>query len=144
MSNPRQVDDAPMCFGCGPDNPVGLQLRFSLDADGRCTAVFTGTENHVGYDNIIHGGIIFTALDDVMSNALYLRNRKALTTSAAIRYRKPLHVGQAVELFGWIESERILLVELQGEVRLQDGGDLIADATATFMIAQRGERRDQA
>ena len=118
MSNARQVEDAPMCFGCGPDNPVGLQLRFSLDPTGRCTAVFTGTENHVGYENIIHGGIIFTALDDVMSNPLCLRNKKALTTGAAIRYRQPLHVGQTVELFGWIESERLFLVELKGEVRL--------------------------
>ena len=134
MSNAKQIEDAPMCFGCGPENPVGLQLRFSLDADGRCTAVFTGTENHVGYEDIIHGGIIFTALDDVMSNALYLRNKKALTSRAAIRYRQPLRVGQAVELFGWIESERLFLVELKGEVRLQDSGELIADSTATFMI----------
>jgi acyl-coenzyme A thioesterase PaaI-like protein len=134
VSSARKIEDAPMCFGCGRDNPVGLQLRFSLDASGRCTAVFAGTRNHVGYDNIIHGGIIFTALDDVMSNALYLRNRKAVTTTATVRYRQPLHVGQIVELFGWIESERMFLVDLKGEVRLQDGGDLIADSTATFMI----------
>lgn len=137
MSNAtRQTEDAPMCFGCGPQNPIGLQLRFSLNDDGRCTAVFTGTENHVGYDNIIHGGIIFTALDDVMSNALYLRNKKALTASAAVRYRRPLHVGQTVELFGWIEQERMLLAELKGEARLQNGGDLIAESTATFMIVR--------
>lgn len=123
-----------MCFGCGPKNPIGLQLRFSLDDTGRCTATFTGTENHVGYNNIIHGGIIFTALDDVMSNALYLRNKKAVTARADIRYRNPLYVGQPVELFGWIESERMFLVELKGEVRLQDGGDLIAEASATFMV----------
>lgn len=123
-----------MCFGCGPDNPIGLHLQFSLDDAGRCTAAFTGTENHVGYDSVIHGGIIFTALDDVMSNALYLRNKKAVTTHADIRYRKPLYVGQPVGLFGWIENERMFLVELKGEVRLQDGGDLIAEASATFMI----------
>lgn len=132
-----QIEDAPMCFGCGPDNPVGLQLRFSLDDAGRCTAAFTGTGNHVGYDDIIHGGIIFTALDDVMSNSLYLRNRRALTSSASIRYLQPLHVGEPVTLYGWIESERMFLVELKGEVRRQDGGQLIADAKATFMIVQR-------
>ena len=134
MSNQRQIEDAPMCFGCGPGNPVGLKLRFSLDDTGRCTALFTGTGNYVGYGDVIHGGIIFTALDDVMSNALYLRNRKALTTCASVRYLRPLHVGQTVELLGWIETERLFLVDLKGEVRIKDSGELVADSTATFMI----------
>ena len=110
-----------MCFGCGPDNPVGLKLQFSLESAGRWTAVLTGNENHVGYGNVINGGLVFTVLDDVMSNALYLRNRKAVTTTAAVRYHRPLYVGQTVRLFGSIESERMFLVELSGEVRLQDG-----------------------
>ena len=129
-----EIEDAPMCFACGPENPIGLQIRFSLGDDGRCTALFTGTENHVGYENTIHGGIIFTTLDDVMANVLYLQNRKALTARSEIRYRRPLEVGQTVELSGWIEKERGFLVDLRSEARLMDGGDLIAESKATFML----------
>lgn len=136
MSTSRLLDEAHMCFGCGPDNPIGLQLRFSLDAEGRAGAVYTGSQNHVGYNDVIHGGIIFTALDDVMSNALAQRGKKAVTTTASVSYRKALLVGQTVQLLGWIERERMFLAEMKGEMRLQDGGDLIAEATATFMILQ--------
>ena len=67
MSDGVRMEDATMCFACGPDNPIGLRIRFSLDDHGRCTASFTGTENHVGYANTVHGGIIYAALDDVMA-----------------------------------------------------------------------------
>ena len=123
-----------MCFACGTDNPIGLQIRFSLDDDGRCTAVFAGNENHVGYRNTVHGGIIYAALDDVMANCLYLNNKKAHTARCEIRYRRPLEVGQTVELSGWIESERRRLILLRSEARLREDGDLIAECEASFML----------
>ena len=133
MSEP-QIENATMCFACGKDNPIGLQIGFRLDADGRCSATFTGDKNHVGYENTIHGGIIYAALDDVMANVLYLQKRKAHTARCEIRYRRPLEIGQTVELSGWIESERRRLVILKGEARLAGGGELVADAEASFML----------
>ena len=31
-----------ICFACGIDNPIGLQLPSSSDEEGRCTAHFPG------------------------------------------------------------------------------------------------------
>ena len=139
MSEDAPIEDMPienamMCFACGKDNPIGLQITFTLDDDGRCSATFTGDENHVGYHNTVHGGIIYAALDDVMANVLYLQNKKAHTARCEIRYRRPLEVGQTVVLSGWIENERRRLIVLKGEARLQDGGALIADCEASFML----------
>jgi uncharacterized protein (TIGR00369 family) len=134
LSNDVSIDAATMCFACGPDNPIGLQIEFSLD-DGICTAEFTAGENHVGYENTVHGGIIFSALDDVMANVLYLQNIKAHTARCEIRYRKPLEVGQPVRLRGWIESERRRLIVLKGEVRLASDDSVVADCEASFMKA---------
>jgi acyl-coenzyme A thioesterase PaaI-like protein len=122
-----------MCFACGPENPVGLQIRFALN-DGVCTGEFRPTVNHVGYANTVHGGIIFSALDDVMANVLYLQNIKAHTARCEIRYRQALAVGNAIFLKGWIENRRNRLVLLKGEARLADG-TLIADSEASFMTA---------
>ena len=126
------IEAATMCFACGPDNPIGLRIRFELN-DGVVTAEFTADENHVGYENTVHGGIIYSALDDVMANVLYLQNIKAHTARCEIRYRRPLEVGQAVRLRGWIESERRRLYVLKGEARLADTDELVADAEASFM-----------
>ena len=127
-----QIEAAPMCFACGQANPVGLKIVFTL-SDGVVTAEFTANENHVGYENTVHGGIIFAALDDVMANVLYLQDIKAHTARCEIRYRRPLEVGQTIKLKGWIESERKRLFVLKGEARLADSDDLVADTEASFM-----------
>jgi len=123
-----------MCFACGTDNPIGLQIDFTVIGD-RCTAEFTPNENHVGFENTVHGGIIFSCLDDVMANVLYRQNRKAHTAKCEIRYRKALQVGQTVKLSGWIENERRRLVVLKSEIRIKDDDSLVAEADASFMIA---------
>jgi acyl-coenzyme A thioesterase PaaI-like protein len=128
------IEAAPMCFACGTDNPIGLQIKFEL-ADDRCTGQFTANENHVGFENTVHGGIIFSALDDVMANTLYLQNLKAHTARCEIRYRQALEVGQTINLVGWIESKRRRLIVLKGEARLEDGDTLVADCEASFMVA---------
>ncbi len=103
--------------------------------DGKCTGVFTPDENHVGYKNTVHGGIIYSALDDVMANVLYLQDIKAHTAKCEIRYRKALEVGQTINLTGWIEQERRRLVVLRGEARTTADDFLIADCEASFMLA---------
>lgn len=134
MSTGIDIEAATMCFACGVDNPIGLQIRFTL-ANEKVTAQFTPNENHVGYENTVHGGIIYSALDDVMANCLYLQNIKAHTARCEIRYRKALEVGQTVKLTGWIENRKRRLVVLKGEARLADGDQVIADCEASFMIA---------
>ncbi len=126
------IEAATMCFACGPDNPIGLKIRFTLN-DDVVNAEFTASENHVGYENTVHGGIIYSALDDVMANVLYLQNIKAHTARCEIRYRQALEVGHRVTLKGWIESERRRLVVLKGEMRLAEDDSLVADAEASFM-----------
>jgi acyl-coenzyme A thioesterase PaaI-like protein len=128
------IEAATMCFACGPDNPIGLQIRYSLD-DGVCTGEFTPGENHVGYKNTVHGGIIFSALDDVMANVLYLQDIKAHTARCEIRYRAALEVGQEIRLRGWIENERRRLIVLRGEARLARDDSVVADCEASFMRA---------
>lgn len=123
-----------MCFACGPDNPIGLQIKFQLEGS-KCRGVFTPNETHVGYRNTVHGGIIYAALDDVMANVLYLQDMKAHTAKCEIRYRKALEVGQTINLTGWIEQKRRRLVVLKGEARTASDNILVADCEASFMLA---------
>lgn len=133
MTSESLAASATMCFACGVDNPIGLRISFQMQ-DGKCTGVFTPDENHVGYKNTVHGGIVYSALDDVMANVLYLQDIKAHTAKCEIRYRKALEVGQTINLTGWIEQERRRLVVLKGEARTTADDILIADCEASFML----------
>ena len=55
------------CFGCGAANPIGLQLDgFSLDAR-RVTASFVPRADYHGFSDLLHGGIVAAALDEIMA-----------------------------------------------------------------------------
>jgi acyl-coenzyme A thioesterase PaaI-like protein len=127
------IEAATMCFACGKDNPVGLHIEFNFDGQ-ECTAIFTPNENHVGWANTVHGGIIYAALDDVTANVLYKQGRKAHTAKSEIRYRQALCVGETVNLKGWIEREKGRLVVLKGEARRASDNSLVADCEASFMV----------
>ena len=129
----KEIEAATMCFACGPDNPIGLKIRFHVDGDV-CTAEFTPNENHVGFQNTVHGGIIYTALDDLTANILYQQGRKAHTARCEIRYRHPCTVGEKLALKGWIDSERRRLIMLKGEIRRAVDDVLVADCEASFML----------
>lgn len=128
------IEQATMCFACGPDNPIGLKIKFTVNGD-TCTGEFTPNENHVGYQDTVHGGIVFSCLDDVMANILYQQKRKAHTAKCDVRYRQALQVGRTVILKGWIDSERGRLIQLKGEMRLKSDESLVASCSASFMLA---------
>lgn len=128
-----ELESATMCFACGKDNPIGLQIEFHVDGDV-CTAEFTPGPNHVGWEDTVHGGIIYSALDDVTANVLYKNRRKAHTARCEIRYRQPARVGERLALKGWIEKEKGRLVVLKGEARRMADGATVADCEARFML----------
>lgn len=50
------------CFGCGPSNKLGLQIR-SFVSDNSLVATFSPQAHHKAFDNILSGGIIGALLD---------------------------------------------------------------------------------
>ena len=123
-----------MCFACGPDNPIGLKIVFNVDAHEICTAEFTPGPNHLSWENTVHGGIIYSALDDVTGNIPYARGVVAHTGRCEIRYRQPLREGQTVLLKGWIEKEKGRLLVIRGEARRKADNEIVAECTARFLV----------
>jgi acyl-coenzyme A thioesterase PaaI-like protein len=125
--------DANHCFVCGQANPIGLHLHFELDGD-KCRSTFTPGPDHCGYDDVTHGGIIFSALDDVMANWLFLKGLRAYTAKCEIRYQDTLPIGTAVLLESECTRQRRKLAILSSSMRRQDNGGTIATAEASFMV----------
>jgi acyl-coenzyme A thioesterase PaaI-like protein len=126
--------DANRCFVCGPGNPVGLRLSFRLDDDGVCRSEFTPGPDHGGYDQLTHGGIVFSALDDVMANWMFLKGVRAHTARCEIRYRQPLAIGTRVLLEGRLLRQKGKVAFLEGKMLKADDGSLVAETEASFMV----------
>ena len=129
----RLDSSANRCFVCGPGNPIGLQIRFRLDGEV-CRAEFTPDAIHAGYDGVTHGGILFSLLDDVMANIIFLRGERCFTAKAEVRYRQPLPVGTTVRLEGRQQRRKGRLALLEGKVIRVDTEEVVAEASGRFMV----------
>ena len=134
MNEQRIRSDANRCFVCGPGNPRGLQLLFQIDDAGVCRTEFTPGPDHVGYDTMTHGGILYSALDDVMANWLFLGGSRAHTARCEVRYRQPLKTGTTVLLEGRLIRRKGKVAFMQGLALKASDRSVVAEAEASFMI----------
>jgi len=94
--------------------------------------------NHAGFDQVTHGGIVFSLLDDTMANWLFLQGARGFTAKCEIRYRQPLPVGTEVALSCRLKQRKGRLVVLESSVERVDDGSVVATAEASFMIDDFG------
>ncbi|MCO5217491.1 MAG: PaaI family thioesterase [Thermomicrobiales bacterium] len=129
----RAVNDH-NCFGCGALNPAGLHLQFyATDEPDTIWASWLPTVAFEGYGGMIHGGIICTLLDEIMTWSLYSKNLWAVTAKMQTSFRKPVVVGQPVRLIGTVTRVRGRILEVHGEIRSEADDVLLAEADATFI-----------
>lgn len=93
------------CFGCGTDNPLGLSLSFySLGKTVRSDLMLT--QHHMGWENLAHGGIISTVLDEVMGwTVLAFKRVFFVTRKIEVRYLRPVELNVPLTAVGEIESD---------------------------------------
>ena len=122
------------CFVCGPGSPKGLGVTFELDGDV-CRGEFTPRPEHMGYDQVTHGGIVFSLLDDVMANWVWLRGERCFTARAEIRYRSELPVGTPIRLEGRCLKRKGRLAQMEGRLIRKSDDYVVAEASGALMIA---------
>lgn len=125
--------DGNNCFVCGPGNSIGLKLEFRIENDVS-KSEFTPGSMHCGFDDVTHGGIIFSVLDDVMANWIYLQGIKAYTAKCDIRYKDSLPIGTKVLLEGHCIKKRGRLILMEGKMIREDTQELVAQTEASFMV----------
>lgn len=86
--NPWKGLDGYMCFGCAPDNPMGLHLEFYEDGDD-VVAFWEPKKYYQGWLNTMHGGILSTLMDE-LAGWVVLRKLQTsgMTSRMDVRYLK--------------------------------------------------------
>jgi uncharacterized protein (TIGR00369 family) len=127
------------CFGCGPANPNGLQLKFEPSPEGNSyICKFEIGSSFVGPPGHAHGGIIATILDEAMSKANRLANKIALTRRMEVEYLRPVPLGQPLVAEGRITRTTGRALYNRGELRNADGV-ILARSRGTFLTINAEE-----
>jgi len=123
--------DANMCFGCSQKNPIGLKLQFIIEGD-LCRSTFTAGQDHQGWNNCVHGGIISTLLDEVMAQWIWLQDIPAATAEMTVRFSKAVPIDVPLTLESRCTSRKGKLFIMEGSIILPDGS-IPCRATAKFL-----------
>jgi uncharacterized protein (TIGR00369 family) len=128
------------CFGCGPNNPIGLKLKFRQE-HGKAKAEFVPGEHHQGWPGLIHGGVICALLDEAMGYVTFNMGLKTLTAKMELRFRQPVRIGQKLILTAKILDHRRNLIRTTGKIELEDGTTIAESTAIMFEIKdEKGNR----
>ncbi len=118
------------CFVCGVKNGAGVHVNFyeTLTKDGanEIVARFTGQDQHQGYPERMHGGVITGILDETIGRAINIGEGEhpqswGVTAELSVRFRKPVPLNVELEARGRISRDIHHLFEGTGELYLPDG-----------------------
>lgn len=153
MSETKSLQDtyAPnlTCFGCGPKNEQGLQIKSFVQGDV-VVAQFDPQPHHQAYEGMINGGIIGALLDCHMNwtACWHLMNRNKLdvppctvTANYGVQFMAPTPSGRTLHLSARVVDESDRKAVIEGMISAKnDEGDLIVTATGegTFVAVKEG------
>ena len=105
------------CWGCGPDNPIGLGIESHVE-DDEVVCLFTPQPAHnAGPPHVVNGGVLATVIDchsiaaaavDVAQRENRALNSEPLiwyvTRSLSIKYLRPTPMGTPIEFRARVTS----------------------------------------
>lgn len=131
------------CFVCGQSHASGLCTRFYAGEGGKVHAQFKPNMTHVGFVNLVHGGIVTAFLDELMAWPIALANNQiCYTGEMTVRFRKPVFAGQTYLGTGHppVQPEGKRYWDARGELT-DDAGNVLVEATGRYFIASEAQTR---
>lgn len=117
------------CLVCGADNPIGLKLTFHYHPETDsviCKTAFS--KNFQGWENVLHGGILSTVLDEIMIKAAEQKGFHCVTAELNVKFKKPAIIGTPYTVIGKINRIRHKIIETEGKL-IDQNNRTIASAT---------------
>lgn len=131
--SPRLWRHLPDCFGCGNENDAALGISFEQQ-NGSVHATVVFDDRHVGGPGMAHGGAIMTLLDEVMGSVAGTGERRRVTASMQVEFRKPIALGRKLMAVGRITERLDRGYLVYGMVTYAEEPDVVrAEATARFV-----------
>jgi uncharacterized protein (TIGR00369 family) len=136
--NPRGLPSGPLpwtksCLVCGEHNARGFHLRSRLES-GIVIAEYVTKPHDVGYKHLVHGGIIMTLLDELMTWAAILETGKVcVAAEMTSRLREPVAVGHRLRIEARVSKNARRIILTEGCALDAETGTVLNEATGKYI-----------
>lgn len=122
------------CFGCSTENPAGLQMTFKAGKETVVSEIQI-PKHLCGWNNLVHGGVLTTILDEIMSwTAIHFLRKLVMTKNLNVTFLKSVLVGDCVKAVGRIKKKNNEKeVVMEGLIIDQNGRECVK-AEANFAL----------
>ena len=140
----KELPHTHSCFVCGESNPIGLNLRFETDGH-LVQSHFTPRPEHIGFKQVVHGGIIATLLDEIMVWACMAQTKRfAYCAEFTVRFLNPLRPGEeTIATAELVTNRRDRIFETKSDLK-DSAGKILATATGKYIPVKAVELADMA
>jgi acyl-coenzyme A thioesterase PaaI-like protein len=126
------------CFVCGEANPQGLRAEIYQVGD-LIEMIFTPRRELVGWAEVVHGGLVGTVLDELMTWAAIVRERRAFfAVDFSVRFKAPLPPEKACLVRARVTGSRRQFLETESWVEGVDG-TVFARGTGRYFPVPAGQ-----
>jgi acyl-coenzyme A thioesterase PaaI-like protein len=120
------------CFGCGPEHPNGLGMRWFRDNEEIVSPIVISDE-HEGPRGAAHGGLVALYMDEVMSGAVFRHlGRPAVTGEMTVRYIRRVPTRAPLLARGRTVTDHGRYIDAEGRLEEFESGRLLATARGRF------------
>ncbi|MCL1824562.1 MAG: PaaI family thioesterase [Betaproteobacteria bacterium] len=151
-----------ICYGCGPANPKGIQIKSYWSEDGkRVIATVNPDQKYTSWPGLVYGGFLAMLVDchsnwTVMAHHYRADGREpgsqpsinCVTGQLGVRYLKPTPMGVPLHLSAWVEGEvgrkTRVICEIRAGDELTAVGDSIFFRVDTNALADQAHNKDAA
>lgn len=132
IKNPWSQREGYDCFGCSPDNPLGLHMEFFEDND-EVVSHWQPQQHYQGWIDTLHGGILATLIDETAAWVVFRKlQTSGMTSKLELRYRKPVSTCEPhIEVRARLAQQMRNLAVIDVRV-LNSGEELCAEGKVTY------------
>lgn len=140
--NPWADEPTYHCYGCDPNNELGLKMEFFEDGDDIVCHWHPRIEFE-SWRNTLHGGIQSALIDEIASWVVFRKfQTSGVTSRLEVQYKKPVALNQDhITLRARVVRQRRQVIDIEVEL-FNAEGELCSQGLCIYFLMPKERARD--
>lgn len=131
------------CFGCSPDNPMGVKMEFYEDGD-EIVSFWKPKPEYQGWLDTLHGGIQAVLLDEICAWVIVRKLQTTeVTSKMETRYRKSISTNDTLlEIRASIQEQKRNIILVKATI-YNSAKEICTEAVCTYFTFSKEKSQQE-